>query len=170
MRICCFAFSCFGGKEEEDGIATSNLFNFYCRNKEGSHMRELGNVTEEMDNDDSELGFWANLRNGGGGGSGLGPLGLGVDGERGNANEGNEMLPHDGEMNQESENFLLRLNDVMTRRADGASGSEEMKVDVNLNLGLGGEPSSSTSMIATGRDSSGRDSQNKRPKVHSFSL
>lgn len=168
MRICCFAFLCFGDKEE-DSIATNSFNNFYCRNKEGSDMREgrLGNVIEEMDSDDSELGFWANLRNGGVGGSGLG---VGVDGERGNEDVTNEMFNRDGEMNQESENFLLWMNDVKTRRADGASGSEEIKVDVNLNLGLGGEPSSSTSMIATGRDTPGRDSQNKRPKVHSFTL
>ncbi|XP_057799893.1 F-box/LRR-repeat protein 15-like [Salvia miltiorrhiza] len=169
MRICCFAFLCFGEKEE-DSVATCNLCYFYCRNKEGSYMREslLGNAIEDMDDNDSELGFWANFHNGGGSGSGLG---LRVDGERADEEETNEMFDLDGESSKKSEDFLLWLNDVKTRgAADGASGSQELKVDVNLNLGLGGEPSSSTAMVATGRDSSDRDSQNKRPKVHSFSL
>lgn len=133
-------------------------------------MREglLGNAIEDMDNDDSELGFWANFHSGGGGGGGSGGgLGLGVDGEQADEKHINEMF---GELNKTSEDFLLWMNDAKTRRADGASGSHELKVDVNLNLGLGGEPSSSTAMTATGRDSSDRDSQNKRPKVHSFSL
>lgn len=172
MRICCFPFLCFGEKEE-DSITTvrGNLCYFYCRNREGNHMREsvLGNEIDEMDNDDSELGFWANFYNGVGGG-GVSGLGLEVGGERANEEEEIERFVLDGAINQKSEDFLMWHNIVRTRRADGASGSQEMNVEVNLNLGLGGEPSSSTSMIATGRDSADGDSQNKRPKVHSFSL
>lgn len=177
MRICCFPFLCFG-ENEEDSITTvrGNFCYFYCRNKEGNHMREslLGNEIGEMDNDDSELGFWANFYNGAVGG-GVRGLGLVLGGERANEREANEREANqryvlDGEINQEIEDFLVWHNNVRTRRADGASGSQEMNLEVNLNLGLGGEPSSSTSMIATGRDSSDGDSQKKRPKVHSFSL
>ncbi|XP_047967002.1 F-box/LRR-repeat protein 15-like isoform X1 [Salvia hispanica] len=166
MRICCFGFSCFGEEEEEsDSVIACNLCYFCRRNKEGNCL--LGNAIEDMDNDDSELGFWANFHDdGGSGGRGSG---LRVDGERANE-ETTEMFDLDDESNKKSEHFPLWLNEVKTRRADGASGSQELKVDVNLNLGLGGDPSSSTAMIATGRDSSDRDLQNKRPKVHSFSL
>lgn len=130
----------------------------------------LGNEIEEMDNDDSDLGFWATFQNVGGGGEGEG-LGLQVTGEGANEKETNGRFDFDGEFNEKSEDFLLWLNDVRTRCADGDSESQGLKVDVNLNLGLGGEPSSSTSsMIATGRESCNRDSQNKRPKVDSFSL
>lgn len=122
-----------------------------------------------MENDDSESGFWADFDNGGGGG---GELGLEVDAELANAMETDEMFDLGGESGERSEDFLLWLNERKGRQDDGASGSQELKLDVNLNLGLGGESSSSTSaaMDAVRRESSDRDSQSKRPKVHSFSL
>lgn len=170
MRIWCFPFLCFGEKEEDSVTATSfSLYSLCCRNKEEKHMREgvLGNEINEMDGDDSDLGFWANFENGGG------REGLGVQAtdERVHENEANERLDFDGEFREKGEDFLLWSNDNRARSADGASGSQGLKVDVNLKLGLGGEPSSSTStMMATGRETADRDSQNKRPKVHSFSL
>lgn len=132
-------------------------------------MREgaLGNEIDEMDGDDSDLGFWATFQNVGG------REGLGVQAtdERVHENEANGRFDFDGEFHEKGEDFLLWLNDNRARCADGASGSQGLKVDVNLNLGLGGEPSSSTSsMMATGREMADRDPQNKRPKVHSFSL
>ncbi|XP_042003043.1 F-box/LRR-repeat protein 15-like [Salvia splendens] len=168
MRLWCFEFLCFGDKEEES-VAACGLCYFYCRNKGGCRMMEgfSGKAIEDMDNDDPESGFWANFHNGGGGGSGLG---LQVDGELANAMETDEMFDLGGESGERSEDFLLWLNERKGRQDDDASGSQELKVDVNLNLGLGGESSSSTAMDAMRRESSDRDSQNKRPKVHSFSL
>ncbi|KAI3767067.1 hypothetical protein L2E82_17149 [Cichorium intybus] len=42
--------------------------------------------------------------------------------------------------------------------------------DVNLNLSLGGEPSSSSAMAVLERDGLDRDSHNKRHKVHYLAL
>lgn len=54
---------------------------------------------------------------------------------------------------------------------NGVSSSGEGLMEVNLNLGLGEEkPSSSTSSATPFWDNCDRDSQNKRPKVHSLSL
>ncbi|KAL8501875.1 hypothetical protein ACS0TY_021114 [Phlomoides rotata] len=169
MRIWCFPFLCFGEKEED--CITATICKSYClsrRSKEEKHMREgvLGNEIDEMDGEGSDLGFWDTYQNFGGR-EGLGEQ---ATDERVHENEGNERFHVDGELHEKGEDFLLWLNDNKSRCADGASGSQGLKVDVNLNLGLGGEPSSSTSsMMATGRETD-RDLQNKRPKVHSFSL
>ncbi|KAL0394229.1 UNVERIFIED_CONTAM: F-box/LRR-repeat protein 15 [Sesamum latifolium] len=111
-----------------------------------------GTEAEEMETDDSELGFWSTFHNVGGGGAEGRGFGVDVD------------------FNEKSENFLQWI--IGSRHsASGGNGSQGVNLDVNLNLGLGGESScSSSSMIATGRENCNRDIQNKRPKVHSFSL
>ncbi|KAL0330505.1 UNVERIFIED_CONTAM: F-box/LRR-repeat protein 15 [Sesamum radiatum] len=121
-----------------------------------------------METDDSELGFWSTFHNVGGGGAEGERLRLQGSGERANGNERNEGFGVD--FNQKSENFLQWI--IGSRHsASGGSGSQGVNVDVNLNLGLGGESScSSSSTIATGRENCDRDIQNKRPKIHSFSL
>lgn len=172
MKICCFPFLCFGEGEEDNNIETSRdtYYIYRCiRGKE--HMKEgiLGNDSEEMENDDCKLGFWETCDSVGGEGK---ELGLQVNDERANRRENNkrfESFDFDGEKSQD---LLRRINDVESRCATtGGGGNQGLKVDVNLNLGLGGEPSSSTSTeIGMGRENCIGDTQNKRPKVHSFSL
>ncbi|KAL2237229.1 F-box/LRR-repeat protein 15-like isoform X2 [Sesamum indicum] len=129
-----------------------------------------GTEPEEMETDDSELGFWPTFHNVGGGGAEGEGLRLQASGERANGNERNEGFGVDVDFNEKSDNFLQWI--IGSRHsASGGSGSQGVNLDVNLNLGLGGESScSSSSMIATGRENCDRDIQNKRPKVHSFSL
>ncbi|KAL0311817.1 UNVERIFIED_CONTAM: F-box/LRR-repeat protein 15 [Sesamum radiatum] len=129
-----------------------------------------GTEAEEMETDDSELGFWSTFHNVGGGVAEGERLRLQRGGERANGNERNEGFGVDADFNEKSENFLQWI--IGSRHsASGGSGSQGVNVDVNLNLGLGGESScASSSMIATGRENCDRDIQNKRPKVHSFSL
>lgn len=50
------------------------------------------------------------------------------------------------------------------------SSTEGSNVDVNLNLSLGGEPSSSSAVVVLERDGLDRDSHSKRHKVHSLAL
>ncbi|KAI3454180.1 hypothetical protein Pfo_010843 [Paulownia fortunei] len=171
MKICCFPFLCFGEGEEDNNIKTGrDTYYLYCSNKGKERMREgiLGNESEEMENDDSELGFWEAFDNVGGGGEGE-ELGLQVSDGRANRRENSKRFDFDGE---KSKDFLGWINDVESKCATtGGSGSQGVKVDVNLNLGLGGEPSSSSSTtIGMGRENCSRDTQNKRPKVHSLSL
>ncbi|KAK4412694.1 F-box/LRR-repeat protein 15 [Sesamum alatum] len=130
-----------------------------------------GTEAEEMETDDAELGFWSTFHNVGGRGAQAERLRLQGSGEGPNGNERNEGLGVDVDFNDNSDNFLQWI--IGSRHSgSGGSGSQRVNVDVNLNLGLGGEPScsSSSSMIATGRENCDRDVQNKRPKVHSFSL
>ncbi|PIN09226.1 Leucine rich repeat protein [Handroanthus impetiginosus] len=170
MKIWCFPFPCFG-EREEDSRASSNLY--YCVDKGKERMWEgvLGNESEEMENDDSELGFWPTFHNVGAG-SDVEELGLQVSGERADRMEQDEIFNGNEEFNEASEHFLRLIRDAGERcAATRGSGSQGGNVDVNLNLGLGGEPSSSSSSIVTaGRENCDRDTQNKRPKVHSFSL
>ncbi|EYU20299.1 hypothetical protein ABFS82_01G007800 [Erythranthe guttata] len=118
-----------------------------------------------MDSDDSELGL-----------GGAGELGLQISVENAKGKDKNENSDSDGEFDDKSEDLLpWMINDVRSRCVDnGGSGSHEVKMDVNLNLRLSGEPSSSNSSnIATETENFDRfdhDMQNKRPKVHSFSL
>ncbi|KAL0407656.1 UNVERIFIED_CONTAM: F-box/LRR-repeat protein 15 [Sesamum radiatum] len=126
----------------------------------------LGNDSEEMENDDSKLGFWEAFDNVGGEGKEFGSQ---VNDERANRRENSKSFDFDGEKSQD---LLQQINDVESRcPTTGGSEIQGLKVDVNLNLGLGDEPSSSTSTaIAMGRENCLGDTQNKRPKVHSFSL
>ncbi|KAG8375758.1 hypothetical protein BUALT_Bualt10G0133600 [Buddleja alternifolia] len=170
MKIWCFPFLCFGVEEEEDNnivSCTSNLYYFYCCNKGKEKMREdMGNESEEMENEDSELGFWETFHNGGGGGRE--GLGLQVSGERASGIE-NERFNFDGEFDEKNGDFFRWINEESRYAGSRGSGSQGVKVDVSLNLGLGAA-SSSSSMIATGGENYDRDTQIKRPKVHSFSL
>ncbi|KAK4401255.1 F-box/LRR-repeat protein 15 [Sesamum angolense] len=126
----------------------------------------LGNEGEEMENNDSKLGFWEAFDNVGGEGNEFGSQ---VNDERAHRRENNKRFDFDGE---KSHDLLQRITDVESRcPTTGGSEIQGLKVDVNLNLGLGDEPSSSTSTaIAMGRENCLGDTQNKRPKVHSFSL
>ncbi|KAK3041749.1 hypothetical protein RJ639_000673 [Escallonia herrerae] len=73
----------------------------------------------------------------------------------------------------ESEGFILpRSGAVGSSSVDGAASSSGQGArgrEVSLNLGLGEEPSSSA-VVGDDVESCNRDSQNKRLKVHSFSL
>ncbi|KAK4487482.1 hypothetical protein RD792_005877 [Penstemon davidsonii] len=123
-----------------------------------------------MENDNSELGFWETFPNVGDNAEEEG-LGSPESDTAANGRENNERIGFDGDFNEKSEDLLQRINPVESRCvASGGSGSQGMKVDVCLNLRLGGDPSSSSSTNAMGRDNFDRDSQSKRPKVHSFSL
>ncbi|KAL0327446.1 UNVERIFIED_CONTAM: hypothetical protein Sangu_1822600 [Sesamum angustifolium] len=126
----------------------------------------LGNEGEEMENNDSKLGFWEAFDNVGGEGNEFGSQ---VNDERAHRRENIKRFDFDGE---KSHDLLQRTTDVESRcPTTGGSEIQGLKVDVNLNLGLGDEPSSSTSTaIAMGRENCLGDTQNKRPKVHSFSL
>ncbi|KAL6556702.1 hypothetical protein OROGR_005990 [Orobanche gracilis] len=127
---------------------------------------ELGNQSEEMENDDSELGFEADFHN---------VCGDGEDEELGPPESDQNAIGRDKnesfglDSNGKSNEVFQWVTDLRSRfAASGGSGSQGVKVDVNLNLGLVGEPSSSTSSVR--RENCDRDTQNKRPKVHSFSL
>ncbi|CAI9298040.1 unnamed protein product [Lactuca saligna] len=56
------------------------------------------------------------------------------------------------------------------RLQPGEGTSRGSNVDVNLNLSLGGDPSSSSAAAVLERDGLDRDSHSKRPKVHSLAL
>ncbi|KAL6534054.1 F-box/LRR-repeat protein 15 [Orobanche hederae] len=129
---------------------------------------ELGNQSEEMENDDSELGFEADFHNVCGDGEEE-ELGLPASDQSAIGRDKNESFGLDSETNGKSNEVFQWVSDLRSRcAASGGSGSQGVKVDVNLNLGLVGEPSSSTSAMR--RENCDRDIQNKRPKVHSFSL
>ncbi|KAG8381763.1 hypothetical protein BUALT_Bualt05G0006400 [Buddleja alternifolia] len=176
MKICCLPLLCFGEEEEDCNLKSgeNTYYYLYCCGEGEEDMREgfLGNESEEMENDDSELGFWSTVHNVGAGDGGEG-LRVQVVDEKGSRGESHKRVDYGGELNEKSANFLGRINDVESRFAasSSSSGSQGMKVDVNLNLGLGGEASSSLSpTIAAVRENPDCDAQNKRPKVHSFSL
>ncbi|EYU32324.1 hypothetical protein MIMGU_mgv1a000960mg [Erythranthe guttata] len=166
MKICCFPFLCFGIGEEDNNICSGRDTCYLLCSSEGKEStREgiLGNESEEMEQDD------LNLR-------GAERKELGLQALDGSAGAKNKIFDFDDDKSKD----LLRWikTDVESRHdAAGGSGSRgvevdaNVEVDVNLNLGLGGEPSSSsTTAVATERDNGDRDMQNKRPKVHSFSL
>lgn len=170
MRICCFPFLCFGEGEEDNNFKTGRdtyYLPYSCKGEE--HMEEgvLGKESEGLENDDLKLRFWETFNNvvGVGEGEELGPQ---VRDEKANYRKNTKRFNFDGE---KSEDLLGCIKDVEPRCAITGGGSQGVKVDVNLNLGLGGEPStSSSSTIAVGRENCNNDRQNKRPKVHSFSL
>ncbi|KAK6129559.1 hypothetical protein DH2020_036717 [Rehmannia glutinosa] len=145
-------------EEEEDNIIKPNRDSYYlyCSSERKERTREdiLWNESEEMENDDLELGFLENFDNVGSDGEGE-ELGLQV-GERGNGRENNERFDFNGENRRQNRNWYDSddendmdlvgwVSDVEAMCATtGASGSQGVKVDVNLNLGWGGEPSSSS--------------------------
>ncbi|KAL3646014.1 F-box/LRR-repeat protein 15 [Castilleja foliolosa] len=106
-------------------------------------MREgnLGNQSNEMESNDSELGFQR-------------------PDETGNWTDNNMMIEFDDET---SDDITSWVNAVPVQRGCDTNvgiGSQRVEKEVNLNLGLGGDPSSSSSANCN------RDSQNKRPKIH----
>lgn len=169
MKIWCLPFLCFRGEEDCNkriGDRTSAVwcwYSLYCYNKEREPNRVsiLANESEEMESDDdSGLGLSEAFHNFGGGR---------VD-ERANERVKDEMFEFEGDIGETSEDFLHRINNAESTSA-GGSGVQRTNVDVNLNLGLGGEASSSSLLgVNAGRENCDRDTQNKRPKVHSFSL
>lgn len=61
-------------------------------------------------------------------------------------------------------------DDGMRFQLQLGEGSSRSTAEVDLNLSLGGESSSSTAVPVVGRDDVDRDSYSKRPKVHSLAL
>ncbi|XP_024965033.1 F-box/LRR-repeat protein 15-like [Cynara cardunculus var. scolymus] len=61
--------------------------------------------------------------------------------------------------------FRLQLGEGTSKTS-----AEGSTVEVNLNLSLGGEPSSSSAVAVLERDGLDRDTHSKRPKVHSLAL
>ncbi|KAL2545110.1 F-box/LRR-repeat protein 15 [Forsythia ovata] len=177
MKIWCFPFLCFGEKEEDRNSDNSNLdirnyFNFDNKGIEAMREGILGNGSEKVENDESELVFWEPFGDGSGGGGGDRPgLGFHAGDERVHAAENNENFYFNQEFEKKSEDFLMWIDDLGSSSTGGGRGSRGVKVDVNLNLGLGAESStSSASTMMQGREDRNGDSQNKRPKVHSLSL
>ncbi|CAA3012413.1 F-box LRR-repeat 15 [Olea europaea subsp. europaea] len=178
MKIWCFLFLCFGEEEEDRNCDNSNLdirYHFNFDNKGMEAMREgiLENGSEEVENDGSELVSWEPLGNGSVAGAGGDRPGLGfqLGDERVNVMENNVNFYFNQEFDEKSEDFLKWIDDLGSSSTGGGRGSQGVKVDVELNLGLGAESSSSSSsMMVPWREDRSRDSQNKRPKVHSLSL
>ncbi|KAL8054440.1 hypothetical protein ABFX02_05G137500 [Erythranthe guttata] len=176
MKICCFPFLCFGIGEEDNNICSGRDTCYLLCSSEGKEStREgiLGNESEEMEQDDLNLRVWETV---GDVVEGAERKELGLQARDGSAGAKNKSFDFDDDKSKDLLGWIK--NDVESRHdAAGGSGSRgvevdaNVEVDVNLNLGLGGEPSSSsTTAVATERDNGDRDMQNKRPKVHSFSL
>lgn len=177
MKIWCFSFLCLGEEEEERNSDISNLdirYYFNFDNKGIEAMREgiLGTGSKDAENDESELVFWEPFGDGSSGGGDDRPgLGFQVDDERVNATDNNENFNFNIEFEKKSEDLLRWIDDLGSSSTGGGRESQGLNVDVNLNLGLGAEASSSlSSTVVQGREDRSRDSQNKRPKVHSLSL
>ncbi|CAA3027282.1 F-box LRR-repeat 15 [Olea europaea subsp. europaea] len=177
MKIWCFSFIGLGEEEEERNSDISNLdirYYFNFDNKGIEAMREgiLGTGSKDAENDESELVFWEPFGDGSSGGGDDRPgLGFQVDDERVNATDNNENFNFNIEFEKKSEDLLRWIDDLGSSSTGGGRESQGLNVDVNLNLGLGAEASSSlSSTVVQGREDRSRDSQNKRPKVHSLSL
>ncbi|GFQ03930.1 F-box/LRR-repeat protein 15 [Phtheirospermum japonicum] len=104
------------------------------------------NQSQEMENNDLELGFRETVEE----------LGFQRPDETGNGRENNTMIDFDGET---GEDLMTWVNDV-----EDTSESQGVKAGVNLNLGLGGDPPSSSSATCE------RDTHNKQPKTHFLAL
>ncbi|GER51655.1 F-box/LRR-repeat protein [Striga asiatica] len=112
-------------------------------------LDRFGDIGDDDDDDDFELLFF------GGGASG--------------SRSRNEKTDLAAEICGGSNKISQWINDMKSKYADSSiNGSRGANVDVNLNSGLAAESSSSTSSVA--RENNDRDTQNKRPKVHSSSL
>lgn len=168
MRICCFW--CFGEEEE-----CNNKGNFDKGVKFGSNMSGgiLENVIEggegdDMENDESE-GFGVGLKSLGNGGD----EGLGLESEVVGDVKGDDGREDEGLVNMGNgdEGDVRDGNSLCFDQLESGSCGEMS--EVNLQLGLGDEPSSSSSVLlgaSLDRENCDRDLQNKRPKVQPFSL
>ncbi|KAL6965731.1 F-box/LRR-repeat protein 15 [Sarracenia purpurea var. burkii] len=143
MKIwCCLCF----GEEEDDNKRTM---------REGDFQNESEAKAEDIENDDSEP-FLLEFAVGG------------LDELHSQAVETGRNLPEREDVAAKTGGgFAFTIGS--TRGFDHfASSSDQGVMEVNLSLGLGEEPSSSS--VALDREECDRDSHNKRPKMHSFSL
>lgn len=166
MRIWCF--TCFGEKEEDSAGSTKEmsegiLGNVIDGGGEAAASSSAAAVAndDDMENDESE-GFGLGLHSWGDAGAGAG-AGADEDAGGGLGGVGNEDL--------ENEGFFEDVNWMYFDQLEKDRCKKGMK-EVNLQLGLSDEPSSSSALFsaALDRESCDRDSHNKRPKVQSFSL
>ncbi|XP_027080885.2 F-box/LRR-repeat protein 15 [Coffea arabica] len=168
MRIWCF--TCFGEKEEDCTSSTKEMSEGILGNvidgggeaAPSAAAAGGGGGNDDMENDESE-GFGLGLHSWGGTGAGVVAGGANGDGGGGLSDGGNGDL--------ENEGFFEVVNWRHFDQLEKDSCKKGIK-EVNLQLGLSDEPSSSSALFsaALDRENCDRDSHNKRPKVQSFSL
>lgn len=150
MRICCFPFLCFG-----EGEIDNNMDSHYSV-EEG----DLGKENEGVENDDSKSNLGEDFNNVAGVEGD--ELGLQTSSANSKVKKQVRSFEFDDEKNFE---FLRCVNEVELRCANTyGGGNEGARWDVNLNLDLIGEPSSSSTVYSE------QDTQNKRARVQSLAL
>lgn len=151
MRICCFSFLCFG-----EGEIDSNMNSDYSSKGKGN-MEEEGDLGKE--NEDSEPDVGEDFSNVEGD-----ELGLQTSSGKANSKEQKQVFSFERDDGNFFE-FLRCMKEVELRCANSCGGvSEGARWDVNLNVDLIGEPSSSSPVYTE------QDTQNKRAKVQSLAL
>ncbi|KAI5669615.1 hypothetical protein M9H77_19468 [Catharanthus roseus] len=169
MKIWCFL--CFGEEEETSKNNKRVANNWSTSQGVSGNVREV--AAGDMEKDESAgfgLGFapWRRSTEAEEG------VGLGSRSQLSDTRHdvaGNEGLGNrNGNGNQDEAE--VKTGDVQHFHQSGSTPSQGI-MELNLHLGLRDEPSSSSSSListALDRDKCDRDLQNKRPKVHSFSL
>lgn len=156
MRICCFPFLCFG-EGDIDSIMNSDY-----SSKGKGNMEEEGDLGKENDDSESDVGEdFSNVA-----GVEGGELGLQTSsGKKANSKEKKQAFSFERDDGNFFE-FLRCMKEVELRCANSCGGgSEAARWDVDVNVDLLGEPSSSSSTVYTKQDT-----QNKRAKVQSLAL
>lgn len=174
MRIWCF--SCFGGGEGNRGNCEEREF-FCDKMSEGIWGNVLEGDRDAMENEEFE-GFELEFAAWDGSvevGEEQRVLGVGSESQAGGLSR--DAVQNEGLLNVNGSGtggeIDVKVGNSRCFDQFESSSGEGMK-EVNLHLGLGDEPSSSssTALLSSAVDRNGcdRDSHNKRPKVQSFTL